>query len=122
MSWEDATVTGFVGGQPVKTVKFVADPMAHTLEVVPDATEIGAEGDTVRVMIRALDQSGRKLPFFPEPVTIEVSGAGERLGPGLVPLRAGSTGFWLRSRGRGPITVAVTSERLGRAVATLSAN
>ena len=69
-----------------------------------------------------MDQSGRTLPFFPEPVSITVSGAAERLGPGLVPLRAGSTGFWLRSTGPGPITVTVTSERLGRAELTLSAS
>lgn len=121
MSWEDATITGYIDGKPVKTVKFIADPIAHELEVAPDATEIGSEGDTVRVLVRALDQSGKKLPFFPEPVSIEVSGAAERIGPGLVPLRAGSTGFWLRSTGKGPITVTVTNERLGRTVATLTA-
>ncbi len=122
MSWEDATITGYLDGKAVKTVNFISDPVATTLEVVPDATEIGAAGDTTRVMVRALDQSGKKLPFFPEPVSIEVSGAAERLGPGLVPLRAGSTGFWLKSTGQGPITVTVTNERLGRAVATLSAS
>jgi beta-galactosidase len=122
MSWEDATVTGYIDGKAVSTVNFIADPIAHALEVVPDTTEIHAGGDTVRVMVRALDQSGRKLPFFPEPVSIEVSGAAERLGPGLVPLRAGSTGFWLRSTGKGEITVTVTSDRLGQAVATLSAS
>ena len=122
MSWEDATITGFVDGQPAKSLDFVSDPVAHALEVVPDTTELGAFGDTTRVMVRALDQSGKKLPFFSEPVSITVSGAAERLGPGLVPLRAGSTGFWLRSTGAGPITVTVTSERLGRAEATLSAS
>lgn len=122
MSWQDAVVTGFVAGQPVRSVAFVADPVAHRLEVVPDAHAIGADGDTTRVMVRALDQSGRKLPFFPEPVAIEVTGAARRLGPGLVPLRAGSTGFWLRSTGKGPITVTVTSERLGRANVTLTAS
>lgn len=122
MSWEDATITGLIDGKAVSTVNFIADAVAHALEVVPDATEIHGEGDTVRVMVRALDQSGKKLPFFPEPVAIEVSGAAERLGPGLVPLRAGSTGFWLRSTGKGPIIVTVTSDRLGQAVATLSAS
>ncbi|KKB81216.1 beta-D-galactosidase [Devosia soli] len=121
MSWEDATITGYIDGKAVKTVKFIADPIAHELQVVPDATEIGSEGDTVRVLVRALDQSGKKLPFFPEPVSIKVSGAATRIGPGLVPLRAGSTGFWLRSTGKGPITVTVTNERLGRTVATLTA-
>ncbi|MBB4053827.1 beta-galactosidase [Devosia subaequoris] len=122
MSWEDATITGFIDGKPAKSVDFVSDPVAHALEVVPDTVELGAEGDTTRVMVRALDQSGRALPFFPEPVSISVSGAAERIGPGLVPLRAGSTGFWLRSTGAGPITVTVTSERLGRAEAILSAS
>jgi beta-galactosidase len=122
MSWEDATITGYINGQVVKTVKFIADPVATELEVTPDATELGAEGDTVRVMVRALDQSGKKLPFFFEPVSIEVTGAAERLGPGLVPLRGGATGFWLRTTGQGPITVTVSNERLGRTVATLNAS
>lgn len=121
MSWEDATITGYVKGAVAKTVKFISDPIATELQVVPDHTEISAEGDTVRVMVRALDQSGKKLPFFPEPVSIEVSGAAERLGPGLVPLRGGATGFWLRTNGKGPITVTVTNERLGRSVTTLTA-
>ncbi|MBN9333103.1 glycoside hydrolase family 2 TIM barrel-domain containing protein [Devosia sp.] len=121
MSWEDAVITGYVKGAVAKTVKLISDPIATELQVTPDHTELGAEGDTVRVIVRALDQSGKKLPFFPEPVSIEVSGAAERLGPGLVPLRAGSTGFWLRTTGKGPITVTVTNERLGRTVATLTA-
>jgi beta-galactosidase len=121
MSWEDAVITGYVNGDLVKTVKFISDPIATELQVTPDHPEISAEGDTVRVMVRALDQSGKKLPFFPEPVSIEVSGAAERLGPGLVPLRGGATGFWLRTTGKGPITVTVTNERLGRTVTTLTA-
>ncbi|MBO9588375.1 glycoside hydrolase family 2 TIM barrel-domain containing protein [Devosia sp.] len=121
MSWEDAVITGYINGQVAKTVKFISDPIATELQVTPDHTELGAEGDTVRVIVRALDQSGTKLPFFPEPVSIEVSGPATRLGPGLVPLRAGSTGFWLRTTGKGPITVTVTNERLGRTVTTLTA-
>lgn len=121
MSWEDAVITGYLNGQVVKTVKFISDPIAAELQIVPDRAEISAEADTVRVMVRALDQSGKKLPFFPEPVSIEVSGAAERLGPGLVPLRGGATGFWLRSTGKGQISVTVTNERLGRTVATLTA-
>jgi beta-galactosidase len=64
-------------------------------------------------MVRALDQAGHKLPFYPEPVTIDVSGAGKRLGPANVPLRAGSTGFWVQATGTGRIDVTVTSDRIG---------
>ncbi len=120
MEWNDATITGYVGGKAVKTVKFVADPVATTLEVVADAQGIGAT-DAVRVMVRALDQAGNKLPFFSEPVSIEVSGAGKRLGPGLVPLRAGSTGAWVQATGTGAISITVTSLVLGSKTISLTA-
>lgn len=120
MEWHDTTITGFINGKAVKVVKYVADPVAKTLEVVADATRIGPT-DAVRVMVRALDQAGHKLPFFPEPVSIEVTGAGKRLGPQTVPLRAGSTGFWVQATGAGAITVTVSSDRLGKQTLTLKA-
>jgi beta-galactosidase len=120
MTWEHGQITGFVKGKPVAQARFACDPVATTLQVVPDATRIGAN-DAVRVMVRALDQVGNKLPFFPEPVSITVTGAGRRLGPGFVPLRAGSTGFWVQAQGRGEITVTVASDRLGVQVVQLKA-
>ena len=120
MTWEDVTITGFAQGQPVATLRLAADPVATTLQVQPDATILGPR-DAVRVMVRALDQLGNKLPFFPEPVSITVTGAGRRIGPGFVPLRAGSTGFWVQATGKGEITVTVTSDRLGAQVLQLRA-
>ena len=123
MRWEDGVITGLIAGKPVKTVRLVADPLATTLEVKADRDHIGAGGrDSTRVMVRALDQAGRKLPFFSEPVEIVVDGPAKRLGPGLVPLRGGATGFWLESTGgAGPITVRVTSPRLGTTTLALAA-
>jgi beta-galactosidase len=121
MEWLDATITGYVNGKPAKEVKFVADPVAAKLEIIADNERIGA-ADPVRVMVRALDQAGNKLPFFPEPVAIEVSGAGKLVGPGLVPLRAGSTGFWVEATGAGQIGIKVTSGRLGTAALELTAS
>jgi beta-galactosidase len=101
-------------------VKFVADPVPARLEVTADNTSIGS-ADPVRVMVRALDQAGNKLPFFPEPVAIEVTGAAKLLGPELVPLRAGSTGFWVEATGAGPIGIKVTNDRLGTTAIELTA-
>ncbi len=120
MEWRDVTITGLVDGRPVKEMRFVAAPVPTTLEVVADAAEV-APHETVRVMVRALDQAGNRLPFLFEPVTIEVSGAGRRLGPGLVPLRGGATGFWVEAPGSGPIAIRVTSERLGTTTIELAA-
>ena len=121
--WMDATFTGYVDGKPAKQIRFVANPIATTLEVVADRDEIEAAGrDSVRVMIRALDQIGNKLPFLMEPVEIAVEGPAKRIGPALVPLRGGATGFWLESTGEaGEITVRVTSPRLGETTITMSA-
>lgn len=120
MKWEDATITGYINGKPVKTVSFCADPVATTLEVVADAEAIGPT-DAVRVIVRALDQAGNLLPYFFEPVEIAVEGAGKRLGPGLVPLRGGVTGFWVQAQGHGAITARVTSPVLGTTTITLLA-
>jgi beta-galactosidase len=73
-------------------------------------------------MVRALDQVGNKLPFLFDPVEIDIAGAATLVGPRLVPLRGGATGFWLESTGTpGPITVKVTSPRFGTTTISLSA-
>ena len=120
MTWEHGEVTGLIGGKPVAAAKFASDPIATTLQVAPDATQLGRH-DATRVMVRALDQVGNKLPFFPEPVTIRVSGAGRLIGPSLVPLRAGSTGFWVQADRAGAIDVTVSSDRLGTKTLQLQA-
>ncbi|RYE09865.1 MAG: glycoside hydrolase family 2 protein [Hyphomicrobiales bacterium] len=120
MRWEPAVITGYIGGKAVKEVKFADDPVAATLEAVADA-EIVARHQTVRVIVRALDQAGNKLPFFPEPVAIEVTGAGKLLGPSIVPLRGGATGFWVEATSTGPIKVTTSNTRLGTTTLNLTA-
>ena len=120
MTWEHGAVTGLIHGKPVATAKFASDPIATTLQVEPDATSLGRH-DAVRVMVRALDQVGNKLPFFPEPVALQVSGAGRLIGPSLVPLRAGSTGFWVQAERAGAIDITVSSDRLGTKTLQLQA-
>ncbi len=123
MLWEGATITGLIDGKPATEVRYVADPVATRLAVVADRAAISSEAtECVRVMVRALDQAGHKLPFLFEPVEIAVSGAGRLVGPSLVPLRGGSTGFWVESTGaRGAITVNVSSPLFGTTTIALSA-
>ena len=119
MSREHGLVTGYIGGKAVATARFAADPLATRLELVADHQVIGRH-DAVWLMVRALDQVGNKLPFFPEPVRIAVTGAGRRIGPALVPLRAGSTGFRVQATGPGAIDINVTPDRLGSIAARLA--
>ncbi|MEO5615652.1 MAG: glycoside hydrolase family 2 protein, partial [Cypionkella sp.] len=107
-------------GKPAAETRFVCDALPTRLHVVADQTVIGRH-EAVRVMVRVLDQAGHKLPFFPEPITVEVTGNGRRLGPATVPLRAGSTGVWVQATGAGPIEVKVHCDRLGVVATHLSA-
>ena len=119
MKWEGASVTGYVGGQPVATRSFVDNPLPTTLQVAPDAACIGRH-DALRVMIRVLDQAGRKLPFLPEPVTVQLSGPARLIGPTTLPLRAGSTGLWLQATGPGTLTLSVSHDRLSPVTTTIT--
>ncbi len=123
MLWEGATITGLIGGKPVAEVRYVANPVAAKLEVAADRATISSVGnDCVRVMVRALDQAGHKLPFLFEPIEIDVSGGGRLVGPNVVPLRGGATGFWVQSTGTpGPISVGVSSPMFGTVTTRLSA-
>jgi beta-galactosidase len=114
MQWYDARITGYLNGRAFKEVRFVADPVPTRLEVVADTERI-ARDDCVRVIARVLDQAGNKIPFLMDPVEIAVTGAATLVGPSLVPLRAGSTGFWVRSgTDGGDVTVSVSCARLGK--------
>ena len=115
MKWEDAVFTGYIDGKLAVEQSFTSEPVPTVLEVKADMVEIDIKS-VVRVIVRVLDQAGNKLPFFPEPVTIDVSGAGRRIGPRVVPLRAGSTGFWVQSEDSGPIKLSVSHDRLGTVV------
>lgn len=121
MKWERGSITGYVNGNLVATKHYVDNALPTTLQVVPDATAIGAH-DAVRIMVRVLDQAGNKLPFLPEPVTLSVTGPAYRFGPATIPLRAGSTGVWLQATGVGEITVTVSHDRLDSATVRLTAS
>ena len=121
MTWLDGEITGYLNGKPVAKVRFASDPVATALQVQPDVL-ICAPHDAVRVMVRALDQIGNKLPSFFDPVAISVTGPARLIGPSLTTLRAGSTGFWVQSTGRGTIDITVSSDRLGQQTVRISAD
>lgn len=113
--WCDGRITGFIDGKPVAEVQLSGNPLATTLEVRADDLELLAdEKDATRVIVRALDQAGRLLPFLDDVVTVTVVGAAKLLGPDMLPFKGGVSGFWVETTGdRGPITVTVTTRRLG---------
>ncbi len=133
LSYEDAVnlYMRYVAGWGSESTEFVfegcnnTDPVARVtrgasasagLRVTPDTLEL-TEGDTYdvcRIVIEHVDQFGMVLPYSTEAVKAAVSGAGERIGPELIPLVGGSSAFWVKTTGVGEIAVAIESERFGK--------
>ena len=74
--------------------------------MIPDFEEANI-GDDIRIIVRALDQVGNKMRYLSETVDINLSGPAILFGPNTVPLRAGSTGFWIRIIGSGVINISI---------------
>ena len=68
-------------------------------------------GTDFRVIIRALDQVGNKMRYINETISINLSGPVILFGPNLIPLVAGSAGFWLRAIESGIIKILIMSNR-----------
>jgi beta-galactosidase len=85
MTWRDGELVGFINGEEVVRRHLPADPLPTTLEIAADDTELRAgEKDTVRVILRALDQGGNVLGFFDDPVEVSLQGPGRIVGPTLL--------------------------------------
>lgn len=123
MQWEDAHFTGFVDGQAVAELDMVADPLATTLEVKADSQTIRShDRDSTRVIVRALDQVGSRMPFLNDVVSLRIDGPARVVGPQTIPFQGGTTGFWLESTGLpGTITVEVSSSRFAPTTVKLAA-
>jgi beta-galactosidase len=101
----------------------VADPLPTTLQVEADSQTIRTrDRDSTRVIVRALDQVGSRIPFLNDVVSLKVHGPGRIVGPQSIPFQGGTTGFWLESTGLpGAITVEVSSSRFAATTLQLTA-
>ncbi len=115
MLWRDAIFTGYIDGKAVASVAVSGNPLPTTLQLQVDDTVLrSGEKDSTRVIVRALDQAGRPLPFLDDIVTVDVSGAAQLLGPRMLPIKGGVTGFWVETTGAvGDIALSVSTTRLG---------
>jgi beta-galactosidase len=120
--WRQGVITGYVNGQPVKTVTLAADPVPTTLDVVADDSELrSGERDATRVVLRALDQNGNLLPFFEEPVSLSLEGDGRIIGPSEHTFKGGATGVWIEAGEKpGVLSLTVTSRRFESRIIQIS--
>jgi len=122
MSWHAGRITGYLDGKAVTVREFVADPLPTVLQIDPDVDQLPADPDIdLRVMLRALDQVGNRLPFLDGAVKVTVDGPARLIGPDLRMLQGGTTGMWLRLTGeRGPVTITAELAQFPTATAVIS--
>ncbi len=104
-NWGDEQVEfkfeGYKDGELVKTViKTASNTVA--LDVHADSTElvIGDTYDVSRVVVKAVDQNGNRLPYCSEAMVLEPDGAVDVIGPRAVSLIGGDVAFWVRTNGQ----------------------
>jgi beta-galactosidase len=123
MQWEDAHFAGFVGGKQVASLHMVADPLPTRLEVVADSGTLhAASRDSTRIIVRALDQVGSRLPFLHDLASVKITGPARIIGPAAPAFQGGVAGFWIETTGQpGRIGVEVSSSRFATETIELTA-
>jgi beta-galactosidase len=115
MTWRDGELIGYVNGEIVERRHLAADPVPTTLEIAADDTELHVgEKDTVRVMLRALDQGGNLLGFFDDPIQLQLDGPGRLIGPDLLSFKGGAVGVYIEAGDvAGSLTLSATCRPFG---------
>lgn len=112
---ESYTFEGWADGRCVERIVFDKDP-TPTLELRFDATTLleAETYDVTRCVVHLKDQNGNLLLQGHDAFRVSTEGPIEVIGPKLLALTGGSTGFWIKTTGgAGPAKVIVESERFG---------
>lgn len=124
-SWGEAAtnyrIDGFRDGKRV-IVKRQGQGKTQQLSLQADSQQLLQQHtyDVTRIQVRCHDEFDNQLNYESSPLTIQVSGAGQLIGPNQISLIAGATAFWVRSNGEeGEIAVSVTSPRFATQQLTL---
>lgn len=119
---ESYTYEGWSDGQCVERIVFDKDP-SPVLKVDLDETSLleAETYDVTRCIVRLKDRNGNDLLQGHDAFSVSTEGPIEIIGPRLLALVGGSTGFWVKTiGGEGPAKVIVESERFGTQVLDLS--
>ena len=113
----DATMQG-------KVVKSVTkSPMSKgsiKADIYKSSLTDGDTYDMTTIRIRAVDEYGNTLIYSNDPVKIEVTGPVKIVGPGVVSLRGGMSGTYIKTTGEsGPATVKISNPQFGDATINL---
>jgi len=111
----DYRFEGFINDERVASVTKNQASSPH-LEACADSDSLTEDisYDTCRVVVKMVDDSGNEIIYAHDALTIEADGAVQIIGPKVISLIGGSTGFWVKTTGKsGSGRVIIRSERFG---------
>lgn len=123
MRWEDGIFVGYVSGEEVIRKMYSRNSVPTHLTLTQDDSRLKAgDWDATRIVVKVSDQHHNILPFFQEPVNINVEGAGMLIGPSQLSLIGGQTAFWVKTTGEtGDIHISVLCPVLNKYEGTVIA-
>lgn len=109
------TYEGYRGGELVKTV-IRGDVFSPNLILEADNLNLTEDRtwDTTRCLVKLIDDHGEDIYYANDTFVLETEGPIEIIGPKVLSLIGGSTGFWVKTTGQsGSARVMLKSERFG---------
>lgn len=101
--WNEATLTGYIDGQPVLKKTLLADSLPTSLKMDTSCREMG-DADAVYVSVQLLDQAGNPLRRSTDVLALSVSN-GILVGPDAVSLNAGGYAFYVKGNKPGEMLI-----------------
>ncbi|MEO6924123.1 MAG: glycoside hydrolase family 2 TIM barrel-domain containing protein, partial [Bryocella sp.] len=98
ITWGDLRIDGLIDGKVVITKKQSGSGADHALLLLPDETTLAADGaDSVRVVLKAVDQFGSLRHFASDAITFHLEGPATLVGDNPFGLIGGTGAIWIRT-------------------------
>lgn len=97
--WGDLKIEGYLKGRLAKTLTLSGSGKDADLKVLPDDTELMADGsDATRVVLLVTDEYGNIKPFATGAISLAITGPGEIIGENPFALAGGTGAVWIKAR------------------------
>jgi beta-galactosidase len=113
--WGDLRLDGYIQGELKISKSYSGQGVDQAFHVHADDPELLADGsDATRVALRVTDEYGNVRTLSNAPVSLEIQGPANLIGPSLLSLVGGVAAVWIQARDKsGLVTLTATHAELG---------
>ena len=97
----DAVFKGYIDGKCAVVREFTSKPVPAKLIIEADDKCIDSDGtDMTRIVVKVVDQKNNILPYLFTPISFEIDGGADIIGPETVSTIGGVYAIWIKSNGK----------------------